>query len=203
VNVLLYWLPLCKKHNFRKILTFGGGLLYRPTFTAESEIWCAIADPRYTLTCQLSSRSVYSVALWRRKTQNFVAFGLRPFVVSPIGSNLRKLNTGVMDNYKPSPIQRYQNRFCTSAPSWRNRVHKLWHSRAWRTDKQTDKKLNVFCCPSGWWNPSPTKLGTVIEDLEHVLAPIELLGIRHIVLSLGGAENLGEPEPSTWNPLSP
>ena len=47
------------------------GLLYRPSFTNEGEICCAIADPRHTLTCQVLSRSVYSVAVWRRKTQNF------------------------------------------------------------------------------------------------------------------------------------
>jgi len=58
-------LPVAKNHNFGQILTFGG-LLYRPPFTDEGQMWCAIADPRYTLTCQISSRSVYSLALcWR------------------------------------------------------------------------------------------------------------------------------------------
>jgi len=41
-------------------------LLYRPPFTDEGQIWCR-ADLRCTLTCQILSRSVYSVALWRRK----------------------------------------------------------------------------------------------------------------------------------------
>jgi len=35
----------------------------------------------------------------------------------------------------------------------------------------TNKKLNVFGRVGGGWNPSLTKLGTMIEDLEHVLAP--------------------------------
>jgi len=61
-------------------------------------------------------------------------------------------------NYKPSPIQRHQNRFCTPTPSWRNRAHDLWRSKAWRTSRQ---KLNVFGRPDGRWNPSPTKLGMV------------------------------------------
>jgi len=39
------------------------------------------------------------------------------------------------------------------------------------------KKLNVYGCPSGGCNPSPTKLGMVVEDLEHVLAPPKLLGV--------------------------
>ena len=53
-----------------------------------------IADPRSTLTCQISSRSVYSVALWRRKNTNFghilPYFGLRHLVVSPIDNSLTK-----------------------------------------------------------------------------------------------------------------
>jgi len=39
---------------------------------------------------------------------------------------------------------------------------------------------------------SPTKLGMVIEDLEHFLAPQKLLGVRRTVLPLGGADNLGK-----------
>ena len=35
-----------------------------------------------------------------------------------------------------------------------------------QTKKQT-RKLNVFGRPGGSWSPSPTKLGVVIEDLEH------------------------------------
>jgi len=69
-------LSVAKNHNFGHILTFLR-VLYQPPFTDESQIWCAIADPRCTLTCQISSRSVYSVALWRRKswkTPNFCRF---------------------------------------------------------------------------------------------------------------------------------
>jgi len=43
------------------------------------------------------------------------------------------------------------------------------------TDRQT-KKLNAFGHPGGGCNPSPTKLGMVIEDLEHVLSPLKRLG---------------------------
>ena len=50
------------------------GLLYRPPFTDEGQIWCAIADPWYTLMCQISSRSVYSGALWRQKKTIFAIF---------------------------------------------------------------------------------------------------------------------------------
>ena len=98
-----------------------------------------------------------------------------------------------MLNYKPSPIQRHQNRFCTPTPSWRNRAHNLWHSKAWRTDRQT--KTQRFGRPGRGWNPKPTKLGMVIEDLAHVHAPQKLLGVWRIVLPPGGAENLGITRP--------
>jgi len=69
-----------------------------------------------------------------------------------------------VQNYKPSPMQWYQNRFCTPTPSWRNRAHKPWRSTAWPTDKladkQTDrqtKKPQRFGRLSGGWDPSPTK----------------------------------------------
>ena len=64
------------------------------SFTDEGQIWCAIADPRFTLTCQISSRSVCSVALWRRKKQFvpiFAILGLRHLVLSPIVINLTKV----------------------------------------------------------------------------------------------------------------
>jgi len=89
-----------------------------------------------------------------------------------------------LHNYKLSPIQRRQNRFCrpTPTPSWRNPAHKIWRSQAWWTDKQTDKqtkKLNIFGRSGGGWNLRPT-IGTVIEDLEHacfVTNPKNLLAI--------------------------
>ena len=62
---------VAKNHNFGQILT-SGGLLYRPPFTDESQIWCAIADPQCTFTFQDTSRSVYPVALWRRKKPQFL-----------------------------------------------------------------------------------------------------------------------------------
>ena len=144
-------LPMAKNYNFGQILTFWG-LLYRRPFTDEGQIWCAIADPRSTLTCQISCRSVYSVALWRRKTLNFCQFlrffGLRHLVLSPIGNSLTKLH-----NYKPSPTQRHQKRFCTPTPSWRNRrTNSNVQKRDGQTDKQTNrqtKKLNVFGHPGG------------------------------------------------------
>jgi len=36
---------------------------------------------------------------------------------------------------------------------------------------------------TGWWNPSPTKLGKVIKDLKHVLAPLKLLGVSSMQIA--------------------
>jgi len=57
-----------------------------------------------------------------------------------------------------------------------------------QTDKQTNKKTQRFWPPDGGWNPSPIKLGTVIEDLKHVLSPGKLLGVRRIVSPLGALQ---------------
>ena len=68
-------LPVAKNHNFGQIVTFWG-LLYRTPFTDEGQIWCAIADPQSTFMCQISSRSVHSVALCRQKSQFLPYFAI-------------------------------------------------------------------------------------------------------------------------------
>ena len=75
------------------ILTLGAPV--PSPLTDMGQILRATADPRCTLTCQISSRSVNYVALWRRKPPNFAGvFGVRHFVMSPIGGVRRKLNVG-------------------------------------------------------------------------------------------------------------
>ena len=59
-------LPVVKNYNFGQILTFWG-LLYRPPFTDEGKIWCALADPRSML------RGLYA------------KFRLDRFILSPSG----------------------------------------------------------------------------------------------------------------------
>ena len=85
-----------------RMLNFGG-LLYRPPFTYEGQMLCAIANPQRTCTCQNLSRSVYSMTLWRRKTPIFAFFGLRHLVTSTVGGSLRKLNTGAQLQTFPYP----------------------------------------------------------------------------------------------------
>ena len=68
--------------------------------------------------------------------------------MSPIGISLRKLST--LSQLQTFPYRRYRNRFCTPTPSSRNRVHKLWHSKAWRTDRQKTQRF----WPPQWWEKS-------------------------------------------------
>jgi len=58
------------------------------------------------------------------KNSNFRCFfGLRHFVLSPLGTNLRKLNMDAQP--QTSPIQRHQNRLCTPTRLWRHRAHNI------------------------------------------------------------------------------
>ena len=96
-------LPVAKKNNnFGQILTFWG-LLYRPPSTHEGQIWCVVADPRYMLTLQISSWSVYSVALCWRKTAIFAVFWTSAFSVVANWHSLTKLNTGAQLQTFPYP----------------------------------------------------------------------------------------------------
>jgi len=45
-----------------------------------------------------------------------------------------------------------------------------------QTDRQTDQKTQRFWPPRQQMKSEPTKFGVVIEDLEHVLALLKLLG---------------------------
>ena len=63
-------IPVAKKHNFGQFLIFGG-LLYRPSYTGEGQVWCARADPdqRSTLTGQISFDCVRCVGFrWKKAT---------------------------------------------------------------------------------------------------------------------------------------
>ena len=66
-------LPVAKKPQFWANFDILGAPVPTP-FTDDGQMRCAIADPWYTLTCQISSRSVYSAALWWRKPPNFCVF---------------------------------------------------------------------------------------------------------------------------------
>ena len=144
--------PLCRlpvaKNNLGQFLIFGG-LLYRPPFTDEGQIWCCIAGQRCTFTCEISSRSVYSVVLWRRKTQILPFFGLRHLVVSPIGISFRKFSMVAQLRTFPYPTASksflYSNAYMAKSGAQTLTFKSV-------TDRQRDKQtkiLNVFGHPGG------------------------------------------------------
>jgi len=167
------------------------GLLYRPPFTDERQICCTIADPRYTLTCHNSSRSVLSPSGGKKNPicAVFLKFGIYSGVASwqqsekvEHGCTTTKLllSNGIK---MVSVVQRLHDEI--------GRTISDVQKRDGQTNRQT-KKLNVFGRPGGGWNPSPTKLVTVIEDLEHVLLILlKLLGVWHIVSPLGALKVSG------------
>jgi len=118
----------------------------------------------------------FTVALLA-KSPNFCRFfGLRHIALSSIANSLTKLNTGAQLHTLPYPTASksllYSNAFMAKSGA-QSDVQK----RDEQTNRQTDKKTQRFGHPGGGCNPSPTKLGMVIQDLEHVLAPPKLLGV--------------------------
>jgi len=136
VNVFVVSASGGQKPQFWQILTFWRRLC-RPPFTDEGQIWCAVADPRCTFKCEISSRSVYSVVLWRRKPPILPFFGLRHLVMSPVGINLRKLSSGAQPQTFPYPTASksflYSNAFMTKSGAQSLTFKTV-------TNKQTDKQ---------------------------------------------------------------
>ena len=79
------------------------GLVYPSPFTDEGQIWCATAHPRCTLTRQISSRLVYSVALLRRKTPNFAVFWTLAFCGVDTRQQSEKVEHGCTTTNLPLP----------------------------------------------------------------------------------------------------
>ena len=151
-----------QKPQFLAILTYGR-LLYQPPFTDEGQIWCFRADPWYTLICHISSRSVYAVALWRRKTQNFAVFWTSAFCGVASWRHSEKFehwrtttNLPLSNGIKiVSAFQRLHSEIGPTISDVQKRHE--------QTDRQT--KTQRFWPPRWRLNPSLTKLGTVIDDI--------------------------------------
>jgi len=129
-------LPVAENHIFGQILTFVG-LLYRSPFTDEGQIWCAIVDPRYALTCHISSRSVYSVALCWRKKQFLPFFWTSPFSVVASWQQSEKFEHGAQLQTFPYPkaskLFLYSNAFMAKSSAQSLTFKSV-------TNKQTDKQ---------------------------------------------------------------
>jgi len=148
-------------------------------------------------------KSVYFVALWRRKTPNFTILLTLAFcdVASwrqseKVAHRCTTTNLPLSNGIKiVSVLQRFHGEIM--------RTNSDVQKRDGQTDTQTDRqthrqKTQRFCRPGGRWNPSTAKIGMVIEDLEHILTPPVLYnfwGVRRIVSPLAGAENSWEFRP--------
>ena len=98
------------------------GLLYRSHFTDDGPIQCAITDPRYTLTCQILSRSVYSAPSGGERPQ-FCRFWTSAFSGVDIWQQSEKDEGGCTTTNLPLSNGIKIVTFCTPTPSWRNRAH--------------------------------------------------------------------------------
>ena len=213
-------LPVAENDNFWQMLTFGG-LLYRPHLVDGVKFGVLKQTERLHLhakfnlnvfilsasggqstqfwanfDCWGASRSVYSIALWRRKTPIFAIFGLRHLVISTVGGNLRKLNTGAQLQTFPYPTASKSFVFSNAFMAKSGEQTMTFKSVTYRqsvTAKKHDRQTKIstfFRHPGGGWNPRHIKLGMVIDDLEHVLAPLKRLGVWRIV-----SVNLGVTRP--------
>ena len=125
--------------------TFWG--CYTAPFTDEGQIWCAIADSRYTFTCEISSRSVYCVVLWWGKTPVFAIFWTSAFSDVTNCHQSQKVEQGCTTTNLPlsngikifSVLQRLHGEIGRTISD----VQKRDEQTLKQTDKQT-KKLNVF-----------------------------------------------------------
>ena len=147
-------LPVAKKPQFWANFDVLGAPVPTP-LTDEGQMWCAIADSWYTITSQISSRSVYSVARGWRKTPIFAFFGLRHLVLSPIGNSLTKLNTGAQLQASPYPTASksflYSNAFMAKSGAQSLTFKSV-------TNRQTDKKTQRFWPPSAGAIRAPPNL---------------------------------------------
>ena len=172
-------LPVAKNHNFGQILTFFG-LLYQPPFTERTQTWCAITDPWSTLTCQISSRSVYSVVLWRRKTPIFAVFWTSAF--SGVGNWQQSGKAEDGAQLQTFPYTTVPKPFlCSNAFMAKSGAQSLTFKSV--TDRQTyihtyihTKKTQRFWPPRRRVKSEPHQTWHG-DNLQHFLAPRKLLRV--------------------------
>ena len=162
---------MAKNHNLGQIWMFGG-LLYQPPFTDEGQIWCAIADTRCTFTCQISSRSVYSVVLCWRKPPNFCRFWTSAFSDVANWQQTQKVEHGcTVTNLPPSNGVKIVSVLHRLHGEIRRTIFDV-QKRDEQTDKQADKKLidtitltDDFCFPgnNGQRNRPNVRLNKLAE----------------------------------------
>ena len=137
-------LPVAKNHDLGQLLAFWG-LLYRPLLPIRVKFGALEQTHGICLHTKFRIEWVYTVALCMAKNPNFV--------VSPVGGNMRKMNTGAQLTTFPYPTVS-KSFLSSSAFMAKSRAESLMLKSV--TDRQTDsqrnrqtKKLNVFGRPGG------------------------------------------------------
>jgi len=164
-------------------------------------MWCAIADPRCTITCQISSRSVYCVALCWRKTPIFAVFWLWHLVLSPIGNSLTKLNTGAQQQTFSYPTASklflYSNAFIAKSGAQSLTFKSVTNIQ---TDRQTDKKTQRFWPPQRRMKSEPHQTWHGDGGPRGRSCTSKTFGGLTHSLAARGTENLGKPGPLNLKP---
>ena len=202
MNVFIVLASSGQKPQFRANFDIFGGSCSNPLLPWGPNLVCYSRPTVYAYVSNFVSIGLLSLSSGVNP-QILPFSGLRQsayFVVSSVGGNLRKLNTGaqlqtfsfraVSNGIKiVSVLSKSFLYFAFMAKSGaQSLTFTTWHGdRQWDRHTDRQKKLNVFGRPGGGWNPSPIKFGMVTEDLEHVLAPL-------ILKLLGGLSEDGFPQ---------
>jgi len=163
---------VAKNHNFGQILTFLGAPVPTPFYRWEPNLVCYSRPTVYAYVPNFVLISLLCRPLAAKKPNFCRFFGLSGVAnwqqSEKVEHGCTTTNLLLSNSIKVvSVLQRLHGEI--------RRTISDVQKRDGQTDRQTEK-LNVFGHPCGGWNPSPTKLGIVIEDLEHVLAHLKLLG---------------------------
>jgi len=115
----------------------------------------------------------YSVALWRRKTPIFAIFWTLAFSGVANWQQSEKVQHDCTTTNLPQSngikiVSVFQRLHCEIGRT---------NFDVRKTDRQTNRETHKkLIAPAAGEIRAPPNLGTVIEDLEHVLAPLKLLG---------------------------
>jgi len=168
------------------------GAPVRPRYWWGQNLVCYSRPTAYAYVPNFVSIGLFC-PLWQRKTPIFVIFGLRHLVMTPVGSSLRKLNTGAQLQTFPYPTVAkpflYSNAFMAKLGAQTLTFKSV-------RDRQTDKKTNVF------GEPHQTLHGDRGPRASSCTS--KTFGVWRTVSPLGGAENLGVTRPHQLKtPMTP
>jgi len=140
-------LLVAKNHNFWQILSFGV-LLYRPLLPMRAKFGVLQQTQGVRLRAKFRLDQFILSPSVGEKLQFLPFFGLRHLVVSPVGSSLRKLDTGAQLQTFPYPtvskLFLYSNDFMAKSGAQSLTFKRVTDKQ---TNRQTNKKTQRFWLP--------------------------------------------------------